>query len=108
MNKRAAFESLTIAALGCFLITWVNEAGTLKQWHDLITFYFVTKMVSTFVLLTGMNQYFANRTYKGDSPEKIEKRVREGISELKSLPPTPMEDVLVKVTLPVEPKEVKP
>lgn len=88
LNRQAAIESILIAALGCFFITWVNEAGTLKQWHDLIEFVFVTKVVSTFVVLTGMNQYFANRTYKGDPPEKIEKRVMEGISELKSLPPS--------------------
>ena len=91
LNKHAAIESLLIAAGGCFFITWVNEAGTLKTWGDLVTFYFVTKAVTTFVLLTGMNQYFANRTYKGDSQEKIEKRVLEGIKELKNMPEKPEE-----------------
>lgn len=64
VNNKALIQSVLLGAVGCFLITWMNESGNLKTWSDLTTFGFITKVVGNFVVLTGMNTYFSHKTFR--------------------------------------------
>ncbi len=82
IQQSATFNSIVFAFVGCFLITWMNEAATLKGYTDLISFVFVTKFVSTLVTLTGINLYLAKQSFRPDdsltrSGEPDSKEVKE-------------------------------
>lgn len=64
MNSKAIIQAALFGLGGCFLITWMNEGGHLKQYSDLVTFEFITKVVGNFVVLTGLNTYFAHRSFR--------------------------------------------
>lgn len=67
MVKSATFNSILLAVIAAFLITWVNEATSLKGYYDLISFVFITKVIGTIVTLTGMNIYLAKQSFRPDN-----------------------------------------
>lgn len=64
--KSAGFNSILLALIASFMITWVNEATSLHTWSDLVSFIFVTKFVGTLVTLSGMNIYLAKQSFRPD------------------------------------------
>ena len=81
MSNKAFIQAVLFGTGGCFLITWMNESGNLKTWSDLVTFGFITKVVGNFVVLTGLNTYFASKSFRDPNM-----RTRSEDSSIKSTP----------------------
>jgi hypothetical protein len=91
MGRSATFNSVILALVSAFMITWVNEATSLKGYVDLVSFWFITKLVGTCVTLFGMNIYLAKQSFRpddsltrvGEPDEKVDKPSKKLLEALK-------------------------
>jgi hypothetical protein len=100
MGRSATFNSIVLALVSAFLITWVNEATTLKGYIDLVSFWFITKFVGTCVTLFGMNIYLAKQSFRPD-----DSLTREGEPDSKEVKDRLKKSEEIRNLLGLDPKE---